>query len=65
MRSLQGLCNRMKELGAVFTFALVLVVAARLDALRLNMLPVKHQDVGLRLVHPDKGVKSAHGDSCC
>jgi hypothetical protein len=38
------------------------VVAARCDALCLDMLTVKHQDVGFMVVHPDDGVEGAHGE---
>ena len=41
--------------------ALVTVVAARMNALRLHMLAVKHQHMGFFVVYPDDGVKSGHG----
>jgi aspartate aminotransferase-like enzyme len=40
--------------------ARVLVVAAGLDALGLDVFAVKHQNVGFVVVHPDHGVESAH-----
>jgi hypothetical protein len=41
-------------------FALVLMVAARLNALGLHMVMVKQHDVGFLVIDPNNGVKSSH-----
>ena len=48
-----------KEDGVVGGLALVLVMAARLDALGLHMFAVEHHDMGFAMVHPDDGVECA------
>jgi hypothetical protein len=42
-------------------FALVFMVASRLDALGLHMVMVKLHDVGFLVIDPHDGVKSRHG----
>jgi len=49
--------------GGVVSLALVLVVAAGLDALCLNMFTVEHEHMGFLVIDPDHGVKSTHGGS--
>jgi hypothetical protein len=60
MATAQGLSNVGKESRVVVGLAAVLVVAARLDPLGLDMLAVKHDHMGFGMIHPDDGVKSAH-----
>ena len=56
----QGLRHFGKKRREVLGLALVLVVAAGLDALGLGVFAVEHHHMGFGLVHPDNGVKSAH-----
>ena len=46
--------------GETTGFALVFVVAARMDALGFIVLTVKHDHMGILVIHPDNGVKSTH-----
>jgi hypothetical protein len=59
-----GACEGFGHLGvkgsSVTGFALVFVVAARMDALGFNVLTVKHDHMGILVIHPDNGVKSTH-----
>jgi hypothetical protein len=56
----QGFGNVGVKGGRVQWFALVLVEAARFDALCLGMFAVKHQHMGFLVIHPNDGVKSGH-----
>ena len=57
---LQSLGYVSEHLRCIVRFPLVVMVTARLDALRLNVFAVKHQNVGFLLVNPNNGVKSGH-----
>ena len=46
--------------SSVTGFALVFVVAARMDALGFYVLTVKHEHMGFLVVHPDDGVTVRH-----
>ena len=61
MRSKQGLGGFFKQLTQVNGLALVFVVRARFDALRHDVLSVKHEHMGFLVVDPNNGVVSGHG----
>jgi hypothetical protein len=60
MNTCQCSCYLAKSTGCVVGFALVLMVAARLNALGLHMVMVKQHDVGFLVIDPNNGVKSSH-----
>ena len=61
MHTGQGDRNIGKQRLAIVRLALVLVVAAGVDALGTHVLTVKHHDVGFLVIDPDNRVKSGHG----
>jgi hypothetical protein len=60
VRAFKGLGNVCVQMRNFVGLALVLVMAARFNALALHVFTVKHQHVGFLVVHPNNGVKSAH-----
>ena len=60
MHACQCSCHLAKQTDRFMGFALVLMVAARLDALGLHMVMVKLHDVGFLVIDPNDGVKSRH-----